>query len=415
MVKDTTLYDRLNVKPDSKHNEISTAFNKLAKQYHPDRHANESEEKKQEFTTKFQEIQQAKDILLDEGKREEYDQRGMDMLNNNQGGQPDASAFFNQFQHQFNPFQHMFGGGQQQRQEPKEDVVTTVNVTLEQIYNEETINVYYKYNCFCVKCNGEGTRDGTPSKCGSCKGTGTFVQIMQVGPHIIQNRMTCPHCQGRGKFNNDNNKCLTCNGVEHIVKERTIQLPLKGNYKTGKKIQFPQNGHQLKNDKSDLIVVINELPHPLFKRVDNDLVMSIDLKLYQAVFGFDKTIDFLNGQKLHITSSVKIDYNKVKKITGKGMKSSNNSFGDLYIRFTLSLPNLYLLDTNTKEHYKKAFMSFDPHEANAEEQVISNKTKYTSVQFSDCQDKENKIIQFLTVNNESNNDKEEGRQQCVHQ
>ena len=414
MVKDTTLYDRLNVSPDAKPNDISSAFNKYAKQYHPDRHANESKEKQEEFTKKFQDIQQAKDILTDPEKREAYDQQGMDMLKPG-GGQPDVNAFFHQFQHQFNPFQHMFGGGGQQKQEQKEDVVTTVDVKMEQIYNEETINVTYKYHCSCIKCNGEGTKDGSPSKCDQCKGSGTFVQIMQVGPHIIQNRMTCPHCQGKGKLINESNKCNTCSGNEYIVKERTIQLSLKGNYKTGKKIQFPSNGHQYKNDKTDLIIVINELPHVLFKRVDNDLITTIELKLYQSLFGFDKTIDFLNGQKLHIQSTIKTDYNKVRKISGKGMKNSSNAYGDLYIRFIFTLPNLYLLDNNTKQNYKNAFKSFDPHEGNVEDQVILNKTKYLGTQLVDCPDKENKIVQFLTISTESNENKEEGRQQCVHQ
>jgi DnaJ family protein A protein 2 len=414
MVKDTTLYDRLNIQPTADTNEIDKAFKTLAKKYHPDRHSNETEEIKKEFTAKFQEIQQAKDILGDTEKRRVYDQVGMDMLKGNGGEQPDVNAFFQQFQNQFNPFQHMFGG-QQQRQEPKEDVIQNIDVTLEQLYNEETVNVTYKYKCSCLKCNGEGTRDGTPSKCSGCNGTGTHVQIMRMGPHIVQQQMTCPQCRGRGKMANDNNKCLTCNGSEHTMKERTIQLALKGNYKTGKKIQYPNNGHQLKSDRSDLYLIINELPHNLYKRVENDLIVTVDLKMYQAIFGFDKTIDYLNGQKLHINCTTKTDYNTVRKIIGKGMKNSSNTQGDLYVRFTFTLPNLYLLDNSIKDNYKAAFKSFDPQESSMEDQVNLNKTKYISTQFVDCKDKEANILQYLTMSNQQNDNKEEGHQQCVHQ
>jgi DnaJ family protein A protein 2 len=416
MVKDATLYDRLNIQPTADDNEIDKAFKKLAKQYHPDRHSSETEEKKQEYTLKFQEIQQAKDILGDKEKRQAYDQVGMDMLKGGGGGDPDVNAFFHQFQNQFNPFQHMFGGQPQQRQEPKEDIIKNIDVTLEQLYNEETINVSYKYKCSCVKCNGEGTKDGTPSKCSGCNGTGTHVQIMRMGPHIVQQQMTCPHCRGRGKMANDTNKCLTCNGSEHIMKERTIQLSLKCNYKTGKKIQYPHNGHQLKNDKSDLYLIINELPHNLYKRVDNDLITTVDLKMFQAAFGFDKTIDYLNGQKLHISHNIKTDYNTVRKIVGKGMKNSNNLYGDLYIRFTFTLPNLYLLDNSIKDNYKTAFKSFDPQESSNEDQVNINKTKYIATQFVECKDKEASILQYLTMNNEQHvPNNEEGHQRCVHQ
>ena len=413
MVKDTTLYDRLNIQSSADTSEIDKAFKILAKKYHPDRHSNEPEEKQKEYTVKFQDIQQAKDILCDKEKRQVYDQVGMEMLKNNGGEQPDANAFFQQFQNQFNPFQHMFG--QQQRQEPKEDVVKNVDVTLEQLYNEETINITYKYKCLCIKCNGEGTKDGSVSKCGGCNGTGTHVQIMRMGPHIVQQQMTCPQCRGRGKTTSDNNKCVTCNGVEHIMKERTIQLSLKCTYKTGKKIQYPNNGNQLKNDKSDLYLIINELPHNLYKRVDNDLITTVDLKMYQAVFGFDKTLDYLNGQKLYINCTTKTDYNTVRKIVGKGMKNNSNTYGDLYVRFTFTLPNLYLLENSIKDNYKTAFKSFDPQESSTEDQINSNKSKYISTQFVECKDKEASILQYLTMSNQQQEDKEEGRQQCVHQ
>jgi len=418
MVKDTTLYDRLNIQPTADDNEIDKAFKTLAKKYHPDRHSSETEEKKKEYTQKFQDIQQAKDILGDKDKRNAYDHVGMDFLKGNGGEQPDVNAFFQQFHGQFNPFQHMFN--QQQKQEPKEDIIKNIDVTLEQLYNEETINVTYKYKCCCTKCNGEGTRDGTPSKCAGCNGSGTHVQIMRMGPHIVQQQTTCPQCKGKGKIASDNNKCLVCNGNEYTMKDRTIQLALKGSYKTGKKIQYPSNGHQLKNDRSDLYLIINEIQHNEYKRIENDLITTVDLKLFQALFGFDKTIDYLNGSKLHINCNIKTDYNTIRKIVGKGMKTSNNSYGDLYIRFTFTLPNLYMLENNIKDNYKTAFKSFDPNEASNQDNVIQNKSKYTTTQMVDCKDKESIILQYITMNNDQNNksdkpDKEEGKQQCVHQ
>ena len=40
MVKDTTLYDRLEISPDSSEAQIKKAYNKLSKQWHPDRQRN---------------------------------------------------------------------------------------------------------------------------------------------------------------------------------------------------------------------------------------------------------------------------------------------------------------------------------------------------------------------------------------
>ena len=46
MVKDTTLYDRLEISADSDENQIKKAYNKLSKQWHPDKHVDEVEKEK---------------------------------------------------------------------------------------------------------------------------------------------------------------------------------------------------------------------------------------------------------------------------------------------------------------------------------------------------------------------------------
>ena len=54
MVKDTTLYDRLEISHDSDENQIKKAYNKLSKQWHPDKHIGNAE--KEKATLKFKEI-----------------------------------------------------------------------------------------------------------------------------------------------------------------------------------------------------------------------------------------------------------------------------------------------------------------------------------------------------------------------
>jgi len=57
------------VKKDCTEKDISTAYKKLAREWHPDRHAQADEETKTKAAKKFKEINEAKGILSDPKKR----------------------------------------------------------------------------------------------------------------------------------------------------------------------------------------------------------------------------------------------------------------------------------------------------------------------------------------------------------
>lgn len=410
MVKDTILYDRLEISPDSSEAQIKKAYNKLSKQWHPDRHVNSPPDVKEQATGKFQEIGQAKEILLDAEKRQIYDQVGMDMFKNGMdntdahGGPNPFADFGNIFGAGF-PFGGMggMGGmpGMGPRQSAPEDIVEKIDVTLEQIYNEETVNFSYKQKVYCGKCDGEGSKDGKTTKCISCDGKGMKVNIMRMGNMIQQSVGECGVCKGKGKIIEDSNKCETCTGKCYTVKDKTIQIPLKSGLSHGNKINLSGKGHQFKNTKTDLILVINEKPHGVFKRLDNNLFIDIDLKLYQGLFGFDKVISHLDGRKLHLSSSGKTDFNSVRKIVGEGMKSlQTGNKGDLFVRFNIELPNFISLPGETKTQLKSILQSFDKQEVNTEAQITKT-PNLTKTILSEC--KQDQIDAILEAFNHIKN------------
>ena len=423
MVKDTILYDRLEISPDSTGAQIKKAYNQLSKVWHPDKHVNSSAEVREQATSKFQEIGQAKEILLDEKKRQIYDQVGMNIFKNGMDNDYDGDA-----QHGQNPFAdfgNIFGPGfpfgmsgmpgmpgmpgMGPRQSAPEDIMEKIDVTLEQIYNEETVNFTYKQKVYCTKCDGEGSKDGKVTKCVGCDGKGMKVTIIRVGNMIQQSVGECNMCKGKGKFIEETNKCDTCNGKCYIIKEKPIQIPLKSGLSHGNKISLSGKGNQFKNAKTDLILIINEKTHELFKRLDNNLFIDIELKLYQALFGFDKIINHLDGRKLHISSSCKTDFNTIRKISGEGMKSlQTGNKGDLHIKFTVELPNFINLPGETKTQLKSILQTFDKQEVQSESQV-SKTQNLTKTILTDCKpDQKEAILEAFNHikirNNKKSND-----------
>ena len=66
-------YKILGVEKDASQEEIKKAFRKLAVKYHPDKQGDKSESEKEQAKQKFQEINDAYEVLGNEDKRKEYD------------------------------------------------------------------------------------------------------------------------------------------------------------------------------------------------------------------------------------------------------------------------------------------------------------------------------------------------------
>jgi len=409
MTKDTILYDRLNINSNSTQSEIKKSYRKLSLKWHPDKNNNN----KEEATKKFQEISEAYSILSDPEKRKVYDQIGYNMMKEGGGENNfDPSSIFEQF----------FGGGMggmggfgfpfdvnRSKPESKENCTINLAVTLEQIYNEEKIKINYKQKVYCKKCNGYGTNDGKKSICSTCGGKGKVMKVRRMGPLVQQMVGDCDVCRGKGEIINDINKCKECNGLSYRIRNKTFNLPLKNGLKTGNKIKLDKKGHVFRNYKTDLIIEVIQKEHPIFKRDGKNLIVEVELKLYQSLIGFDKIIKHLDGRELHLSYRNIIKEGDVKKIRNEGMVDlSDKSKGDLHLIFTINYPDLTKLSKNESNLLKVLLAKMNEDELDKETKIISNKEKYIETELLDY------ALEHL--NGENNNENEhEGEPQCVQQ
>ena len=64
----------------------------------------------------------------------------------------------------------------------------------------------------------------------------------------------------------------------------------------GEKIVYERQGEQVPDMlQGDIIIVLKQQPHNLFKRVQNNLYMNMDISLKEALFGYERKVKHLDG------------------------------------------------------------------------------------------------------------------------
>ena len=91
--------------------------------------------------------------------------------------------------------------------------------------------------------------------------------------------------------------------VDKYTTEKVLSIDVKPGWKAGTKLRYNNEGDELPNGKyQDIVVTIQEKPHSLFKRENNDLHMTIRLSLKEALTGYTKKITTLDARNLNINN-----------------------------------------------------------------------------------------------------------------
>lgn len=292
MVKETGFYDLLNVKPDATPDEIKKSYRKLALKCHPDKNPDDPDAQE-----KFKSISMAYEVLSDAKKREMYDKVGEQGLKEGGGG--------GDFSSPMDIFDMFFGGGGRRSKSNKgKDVIHQLSVSLEDMYNGSTRKLALQKNVICEKCEGRGGKAGAVAKCTTCKGSGTQVLLNQIGAGMYQQIHTsCRECDGQGEKINAKDMCKTCNGKKIVHERKILEVHIDKGMEDGQKISFAGEGDQSPGlEPGDIIIILEEKEHPLFKRKDMDLVMKMDITLNEALTGFKKSIKTLDNRQIIISS-----------------------------------------------------------------------------------------------------------------
>lgn len=127
-----------------------------------------------------------------------------------------------------------------------------------------------------------------------------------------------------------------------VRKQESETIKVKPGWKKGTKITFEGMGDERPGYlPADVIFVITEKEHPVFKRVGNDLVLKVEIPLVNALTGWTFSFRLLNGEKMTCSLHDEIIYPGYEKvIRGQGMPTASDKGqrGDLRIKFQIVFP-----------------------------------------------------------------------------
>ncbi|XP_072013309.1 dnaJ homolog subfamily A member 2-like [Amphiura filiformis] len=338
---DTTLYEILGVTKNASDAELKKSYRKLAKEFHPDKNPEHGE--------KFKEISFAYEVLSNSDKRETYDRFGMEGLKEGMSG--DSGGMDDIFSHFFgggmfgggHPFGGAFGGGRRRRTKG-EDTVHRLGVSLEDLYNGKTAKLQLSKNTICAPCNGHGGKPGAMQPCRTCQGRGIKISIRQIGPGMVQQlQSTCPDCKGEGERINERDRCKRCHGQKTVKESKILEVHVDKGMREGQKITFRGEGDQQPGiEPGDVIIVLIEKEHDVFKRNGADLHMEHTIGITEALCGFQFSLRHLDKRDMLIKYPAGgiIQPGCRRVVENEGMPIYRHPFdrGHLIIKFNIEFP-----------------------------------------------------------------------------
>jgi len=338
MVKETKFYDVLGVAPAADDNALKKAYRKLAMKYHPD--------KNPEAGDKFKEISMAYEVLSNPEKRKLYDQAGEQGIKEGGGGGGGGGMNPMDISDMFfgggggDPF----GRGRGRGPRRTKNLMHQLSVSLEDMYNGSVRKLALQKNVICDGCEGLGGKAGAVQKCPNCRGTGMQVRIQQLGPGMMQQiQSMCGECHGEGERVDPKLRCKKCNGRKVNRERKILEVSVDKGMEDGQKVTFSGEGDQEPGlEPGDIIIVLDEKAHPVFKRNGQDLIMKLDVSLTEALTGMRKAVKTLDERTL-VIQTVKgevIKSGDLKMVRGEGMPQYRNPFekGRLIIQFNVVFP-----------------------------------------------------------------------------
>ncbi len=299
-------YKILGVEKNATAAEIKKRYRELAKKHHPD--ANNGSKKAE---NNFKILSAAYDVLSDEKKRREYDrQRARRPRPSRSGpgatGWADPGAGFNSG----------FGAEQEQGWQTRQDFGGGAAEQEEPVYDPEMPTRGFDLQ-FLIDLPIETVALG-----------GTV-------PYSYEKYVRCDDCEGTGRSNGA--ECGVCRGKRLVVEPATVTVTIPPGVADQYTIRIPDAGGEGKNGgpPGDLMLKVNTLKHPHFKRVKQDIHTLVEISRELAENGGPLEVDTLDGKQTIEVEDGTLTGEEMRIPGGGAAILWGKKRGDLVIKFKI--------------------------------------------------------------------------------
>lgn len=353
-------YEILEISKGASKEEIKKAYRKQALKYHPDKNPGSKEAEE-----KFKEAAEAYEVLSNDEKRARYDKYGHAGMGNNMGGGFGGGMTMEDI---FSSFGDIFGdafggafggsrrGGRSRGVNKGSNLRLKVKLTLDEFAHGAEKRVKVTKYVACDTCHGSGAAsDHDVTTCSACKGTGHTTRVMNTILGQMQTTAPCNVCGGEGKV--ITKKCPKCYGEGIVQAEEVIPLSIPAGLAPGMQLSVTGKGNAARRGgiNGDLILLIDEEPHPELIREGNDLIYNLFISIPEAILGANVEVPTIEG-KVRIKVDPGTQGGKILRLRGKGLPDVNGyGKGDLLVNVNVWIPkNLTKEEQKVIEQYRSS-------------------------------------------------------------
>ena len=335
-------YEALGIERGAGDGEIKTAFRRLAKECHPDRHATATPPPK----TVSRSINEAYEILKDPQRRAAYDRFGHAAF--------DGRGFWRwprcprvrlgllrlHVRHVRRSLRRVHGRsvarGSARDASGAPTSATTWKSRWRRPMRASNAQIRVPTSVTCEQCSGSGAKAGTaPVTCRTCGGAGK----VRASQGFFTIERPCPACQGRGEIIED--PCADCDGAGRVTRERTLSVTIPVGVEDGTRIRLAGEGEAglRGGPPGDLYIFLSIKPHEFFQRDGADLFCRVPISMTTAALGGQIEVPTIDGGRSRVKIPEGSESGRQFRLKGKGMPVlRSKQQGDLYIQVEVETP-----------------------------------------------------------------------------